>query len=232
MKIIVKCTPFKSYNTGIDIKSKMYTEDGEPIMSGDHHLGQVSSNMFFAKQDNSYERYGEELDKIFPEANEQFEFVFEKTDIDEPKGLKVKQVIVWRKDLKVRKGKMMAQAAHASLAVILGLMRESQRSDFIEKEDGSGYIREIVRNLHCEFREDSYLDKWINGRFTKICVSCEDERELLRLDLEARSKNIPVALITDAGLTEFNGVPTNTCIAIGPFWSEEIDEITGKLKLL
>jgi PTH2 family peptidyl-tRNA hydrolase len=36
----------------------------------------------------------------------------------------------------------------------------------------------------------------------------------------------------DAGLTEFNGVPTKTCIAIGPNWSDEIDEITGHLKLL
>ena len=39
-------------------------------------------------------------------------------------------------------------------------------------------------------------------------------------------------LITDAGHTEFHGVPTRTCLAIGPAWSDEIDAITGGLQLL
>ena len=43
---------------------------------------------------------------------------------------------------------------------------------------------------------------------------------------------IPNALITDAGLTEFHGVPTKTCLGIGPWESEEIDKITGELSLL
>ena len=39
-------------------------------------------------------------------------------------------------------------------------------------------------------------------------------------------------MIVDAGLTEFNGVPTKTCIAIGPANPDDIDEITKHLKLL
>ncbi len=143
----------------------------------------------------------------------------------------VKQVIVWRKDLKVRKGKMMAQAAHASMAVLLNLMNKTQRTESAWVEP-RGYMPFMKKGLNIEFNEDSYWDIWLNGLFTKICVSCKDEAELLKLHLEAKDANIPTSLITDAGLTEFNGVPTNTCIAIGPYWSEEIDKITKKLKLL
>jgi len=32
--------------------------------------------------------------------------------------------------------------------------------------------------------------------------------------------------------TEFHGVPTNTCLAIGPDLAEKIDSITGDLELL
>ena len=46
----------------------------------------------------------------------------------------------------------------------------------------------------------------------------------------AKEKKLEVHLVTDAGLTEFNGVPTKTCIAIGPNYSEKIDEVTGHLK--
>lgn len=34
------------------------------------------------------------------------------------------------------------------------------------------------------------------------------------------------------GKTEFHGVPTRTCLAIGPDDSEKIDAITGQLQLL
>jgi PTH2 family peptidyl-tRNA hydrolase len=142
----------------------------------------------------------------------------------------VKQVIVIRKDLNMRKGKACAQASHASMAVLLDAMNKSQRTDHVEMP--RGYMPYIKYIRHMEFEENSYWDKWLNGRFTKICVSCKDEAELLKLHLAAKDANIPTALITDAGFTEFDGVPTNTCIAIGPYWSEEIDKITGNLKLL
>ena len=58
------------------------------------------------------------------------------------------------------------------------------------------------------------------------------EEELLELHHKALLANIPTVLITDSGKTEFHGVPTITCIAIGPYYSEEIDKITSKLKLL
>ena len=40
-----------------------------------------------------------------------------------------------------------------------------------------------------------------------------------------------IALITDAGMTEFHGVPTHTCLAIEPAFPQDIDPITGELPL-
>ena len=76
------------------------------------------------------------------------------------------------------------------------------------------------------------MKDWIDGRFTKIVVSCDSEQELDELYKQAKEKGLPCSMIVDAGLTEFNGVPTKTCIAIGPANPDDIDEITKHLKLL
>ena len=73
---------------------------------------------------------------------------------------------------------------------------------------------------------------WTNSGFTKICVRVDSEEELLAIHQKALNVNLESHLITDSGRTEFNGVPTNTCIAIGPDYSDTIDQITGHLKLL
>lgn len=125
-----------------------------------------------------------------------------------------KQVIVVRKDLNMRKGKIAAQAAHASLAALFN----------------TGGITE--KNLTIPLPNKSAINDWVNGSFTKICVSVDSEAELIEVYQAAVKAKLICALITDAGLTEFNGVPTKTCCAIGPEWSDEIDKITGKLKLL
>ncbi len=129
--------------------------------------------------------------------------------------LKVKQVIVMRKDLNMRKGKMIAQGSHASLGAVL-------------------WIQELRRNapkILGERHEEAYLE-WISGTFSKICVYVESEKELMQIYAEADRAGLPVKLITDAGHTEFHGVPTRTCLAIGPCWTEDVDKITGNLRLL
>lgn len=125
-----------------------------------------------------------------------------------------KQVIVVRKDLNMRKGKMCAQAAHASMGALLNTasrMYEGQLNINVEKPA----VRE-----------------WIEGRFTKICVSVDSEQELLDIYEHAYQLGVNVKIIQDAGLTEFNGVPTLTCLALGPDYPENIDPITKHLKLL
>ncbi len=49
---------------------------------------------------------------------------------------------------------------------------------------------------------------------------------------EAKQRGLTAELIIDSGFTEFNGVPTKTCIAVGPNRAEDIDRVTGHLKLL
>lgn len=124
-----------------------------------------------------------------------------------------KQVIVVRKDLGMRKGKMIAQGAHASMKVFF---------DIMEHYVDNYYVLCLTKAMVC----------WVEGRFTKIVVGVNSEEELLELYNKAKDKNLSCALITDAGLTEFNGMPTNTAIAIGPDWSDDIDSITGHLSLL
>jgi peptidyl-tRNA hydrolase, PTH2 family len=123
-----------------------------------------------------------------------------------------KQVIVLRKDLNMRKGKMVAQGAHASMAAILMLaVREGDR---------------LVIPL------DERIEPWLLGRFTKICVSVNSEAELLAIHEKSLAAGVLTSLILDSGVTEFGGVPTNTAVAVGPDQVSKVDAITGGLPLL
>lgn len=123
-----------------------------------------------------------------------------------------KQTIVLRKDLNMRKGKMVAQGAHASLRAILQLGHR----------EGGNFVVPL----------DERLEPWLLGRFKKICVSVNSEAELLQLHQEAKAAGLITALIQDAGLTEFGGVPTYTALAVGPDREDRVDLITGSLPLL
>lgn len=165
----------------------------------------------------------------------------------------VKQVIVFRKDLlkgdkSIRKGKFAAQVAHASVAA---LMQTAWKNKFPSEIDSD----KMINNWHFLFADtdESPLNIWLNGNFTKI-VLCIDEADVVEKDkkgqtttvhytademlvklynkIKTENPHIPISLITDCGLTEFHGTPTNTCIGIGPWWSEEIDVFTKNLLLL
>jgi PTH2 family peptidyl-tRNA hydrolase len=123
-----------------------------------------------------------------------------------------KQVIVLRKDLNMRKGKMVAQGAHASMRAILNLARR----------EGDSLVIPL----------DGRSEPWLCGRFKKICVAVNSESELLELHRQALAANLIASLIQDAGLTEFGGIPTYTAVAIGPDEGEKIDQLTGRLALL
>ena len=119
----------------------------------------------------------------------------------------IKQVIVMRNDLGMRKGKMVAQGCHASIS-------------FLTRKIQSGHTMTYVEQ------------KWVNDKFTKICVRVDSEQELIDIHNKALTYGMESHMITDAGLTEFNGVPTKTCLALGPDYASKIDAITGHLKLL
>ena len=111
-------------------------------------------------------------------------------------------MIVIRKDLNMRRGKEIAQGAHASLKATL-------------------------ENL-----DDPRVKKWLGEAFTKIAVSVDSEQQLIDLFEEAKRLGLICAEIIDNGDTEFSGVKTRTCIAIGPDEPAIINSVTGKLKLL
>lgn len=116
----------------------------------------------------------------------------------------------------MRKGKMCSQSGHAVTKVFFDLMHWSENGDFILP----------AKNI------TEAMKAWLTDRFTKICVSVNSEAELLEKYNQAKEKGLVCSLVTDAGLTEFGGVPTITCCAIGPAWEDEVDEITKQLPLL
>lgn len=127
----------------------------------------------------------------------------------------IKQVIVMRRNYpdgkggfkNLRTGKLIAQGSHASMAFITRRIENKEDLTPVQKE-------------------------WLNNSFVKICVYVESEEDLLAINEKAKEAGIECHLITDKGLTEFNGIPTNTCLALGPDYAEILDKITGHLKLL
>ena len=130
-----------------------------------------------------------------------------------------KQIIVVRKDLNMRKGKIAAQVAHASLGA------------FLKSCEKKGPLS-VGLQYNGVFLKDNPMYHWLSGPFTKICVSVDSEEELLAIQKQADELNILNCLITDSGKTEFKGIPTNTCLAIGPWWVEDLNKLTGHLPLL
>jgi PTH2 family peptidyl-tRNA hydrolase len=144
--------------------------------------------------------------------------------------MEAKQVIVLRKDLGMRKGKMIAQGAHASMAVILNMLEWSD----LGQEHGSDFkgVYECSTSFDSANLSDLAVFSWLREKFAKISLYVNSEEELLELYEKAKAAKLPCSLIQDAGRTEFKGVPTYTAIAIGPCWPSEVDPITGHLKLL
>jgi len=108
----------------------------------------------------------------------------------------------------MRKGKIAAQCAHASLAVLLRTGRRSGLETTLELTPEMGY--------------------WNARRSAKVVLSVEDEAALLAVHEEAQARGVPTALIRDSGRTEFGGVPTLTAVAVGPALVADIDPITGR----
>ena len=132
--------------------------------------------------------------------------------MEESQAPNTKQVIVIRHDLKMRRGKQIAQGAHASMSF---LTRKLQSKSSICIDD---------------FTPNEQT--WIMGSFAKVCVRCNSEDELMAIHDKANEIGLEVQLITDSGRTEFHGQPTRTCLAIGPDDASKIDQVTGHLELL
>lgn len=114
-----------------------------------------------------------------------------------------KQIIVFRADLKLSKGKAAVQAGHAAVSAA-----EETR----------------------KHRKEWWIE-WLDEGQGKIAVKVKTEKELFLLKDEAERSGLTCALIVDRGLTEIPP-NTVTCLGIGPAPSEKIDKLTGNLPLL
>jgi len=116
----------------------------------------------------------------------------------------IKQVIVVRSDLKMGKGKVAAQVAHAALDAA-----------------------EAARRKH-----PAWYESWREQGQAKVVLKTDGgEAALEELQKQARTVGLPASLIQDRGLTQLDP-GTTTCLGIGPAPSDEIDKVTGNLKLL
>lgn len=116
----------------------------------------------------------------------------------------IKQVIVIRKDLNIRKGKTVVQGAHASQLAL----HQAQR---------------LCPDL---------VSSWIyDFGMKKVCVHISNLQSLHELCNAIKAALIPVHHVVDEGRTEFKE-PTITALGVGPYYSDEIDKFTGKLPLL
>lgn len=131
----------------------------------------------------------------------------------ESPAVDVKQVIVMRRFPNLRIGKYISQACHATMGIFFKNLKSNS--------DGGYCLGSLP-----------YFKEYIEGRFKKIVVYVDTEEELLSIFEKAQKEGIHASLIKDAGLTEFKNVATYTAVGLGPWKSEDINKITGHLKLL
>lgn len=118
-------------------------------------------------------------------------------------GSKLKMVLVIRADLKLTKGKLGSQTAHAAV------------SCFKKTLDSKPKL----------------ANQWLSVGQPKIVLKIENLSELEALREKAESADLITTLILDAGRTQI-AAGTATCIGIGPDYDEKIDAIVKDLKLL
>ncbi len=116
--------------------------------------------------------------------------------------MEFKQIIIIRADLGMGKGKIAAQASHASL---------------------EAYEKTLKK-------EPSWVDEWKTRGQAKIVVKVNSKQELL--EWFERLKNLfPCALIKDAGRTQLTPGEA-TAVGVGPAPESELNKYTKDLKLL
>lgn len=113
-----------------------------------------------------------------------------------------KMVILIRNDLGMSKGKAVAQACHATLVAYKSALQQSP----------------------------SALKAWDLQGQPKVTLRVDSESDLVALVRRARASNLVGELIRDAGRTQLEP-GTRTVGAIGPAKREQVDAVTGHLKL-
>lgn len=114
----------------------------------------------------------------------------------------LKQAIIVRTDLRMGKGKLAGQVAHASL---------------------------LAYSIACA-KDTKKAKKWESEGQKKVILKVGSEKELLSL-YEEMKKELPCALVRDAGKTQLEP-GTITCFGAGPAEEALIDRYTKSLRPL
>jgi|TARA_B110000467_G_scaffold164573_1_gene194361 peptidyl-tRNA hydrolase, PTH2 family len=119
-----------------------------------------------------------------------------------PRG-DLKMVFVVNHSLKMGKGKIAAQVGH-------------------------GAVQSVMK---AGAKKPEYLEAWLASGQKKICVKGDDADHLSRIESQAKQNHILTSSVHDAGHTQ---IPSGsfTILALGPAESNELEPITGALKLL
>ncbi|RPA86173.1 peptidyl-tRNA hydrolase 2 [Ascobolus immersus RN42] len=122
---------------------------------------------------------------------------------DQYAGAECKLVLVVRTDLGMTKGKIAAQAGHATLAC----------------------YKSALKN------DPAVVKRWESYGQAKVAVQVKSEDDLLLLQAQAMSLGITAKVIHDAGRTQI-AAGSATVLGVGPAPKPLIDQVTGHLKLL
>lgn len=120
------------------------------------------------------------------------------------KNMDTKLILIVRNDLKMGKGKIAAQVGHAVLGIYKNNIKQ-KRTDILEK--------------------------WFNTGEAKVVCKINSERDLYTIKYKAEQMNICTCVIQDAGRTQI-AAGSSTVLAIGPDYSNRLNQITSHLKLL
>lgn len=116
-----------------------------------------------------------------------------------------KLTLIIRTDLSMTRGKMAAQASHATLA--------------------------NYRYLQTHSPSSPVLKKWEAGGQAKVALQVKSEEEILVLQAQAVSLGLCARVVRDAGRTQIEAGSV-TCLGVGPGPRSVVDQVSGTLKLL
>lgn len=111
-------------------------------------------------------------------------------------------------------GKYINQGQHGAMQFI------------VEALDPKPYIGDDISHIHLSDLELG----WLLDGMTKIVVQVDTLEEIEAIHAEALVRGMKSFVVTDSGHTEFAGVPTVTCLTIGPDLREKFVNLTDELK--
>jgi PTH2 family peptidyl-tRNA hydrolase len=115
----------------------------------------------------------------------------------------VKLILIINNGLKMGKGKIAAQAGHAS----------------------------VQATLKAGEKNPLALQAWLSSGQKKVCLKGDDADHLLALEKQAKEAGLLTSKIHDAGHTQIPS-GSLTVLAIGPCQDDLVEKLTGNLKLL